>query len=110
MIASQSTTVATAAAFRPAENSAVADVRASGRTVRPKITIVRTLIATSVILSQNDSAVNSRTGSPTINVPPVNAITTRPPHIQGANRLQTAANGSSARTLPTTLSVIITLE
>ena len=33
-----------------------------------------------------------------------------PPHIHGANRLQTAANGSSARTLPTTRSVIIRLE
>src|SRR3954470_24485913 len=57
MIASQSTMVASAAAFRPAENSAVVDVRASGRTVRPNMKMLITLIGSSDIFSQNETAV-----------------------------------------------------
>ncbi len=53
---------------------------------------------------------NSRTGSPTISTRPVSAITTRPLHIHGAKRFQTAANGSSVRTLPRTRSAIMRLE
>ncbi len=59
------------------------------------------LITSSDILSQNDSAVNSRTGSPMISTRPVSAITTSPLHIHGAKRPHTVANGSSERMLPT---------
>ena len=64
----------------------------------------------STIFNQNDRAVNSRTGSPITRTTPVSAMTTRPLHIQGANRLHTLANASSTCTRPRTRNAIIRIE
>src|SRR5262249_42003606 len=109
MIATHSTMRPPAASFAPAEN-VDAGLRAAGANVRPNTAVTITLIATRVILIQNESAVNSRTGSPITSTTPVTTITTRPLHIHGANRAHTAENGSSARMRPITRNAIMRLE
>src|SRR5262245_7524654 len=106
MIVTQTRSAATAADFVASENSA-SGAPAAGFTARANTIVLVTAAAISAILSQNDSAVNSRTGSPTISVSPVTAMTTSPHHIHGANRRHTASKVSSVRTRPSTRSAII---